>query len=194
MKTAQTILLVIVGLLLFTGGYFTGNSLKKASIPDGYALVRITTIDSLMAIKPIIKDSIIIREKIVYRDRIIKPEPIPATPYNFVSDSLITDSLWLVINDTIQGEIINREIQHKPVIFEKTIEKPVPYYVETVKYKDKPDELMMYYDVKAGGHMKTFITGGEIGIINKKRQKIGFSVLTDFHSQYYVVSFGQRIF
>lgn len=194
MKTAQTILLVIVGLLLFAGGYFTRNHLKKASIPEGYALVRITTIDSLMALKPIVKDSIIIREKIVYRDRIIKPEPIPATPYHFVSDSLITDSLWLVINDTIQGEIINREIQHKPVIFEKTIEKPVPYYIETVKYKDKPDKLMMYYDVKAGGHMKTFITGGEIGIINKRRQKIGFAMLTDFHGQYFVISFGQRIF
>lgn len=194
MKTAQTILLIIIGLLLFVGGYFTGHHFKRSTVPDGYLLVRKTTVDSLSNLKPAVKDSIIYLEKIVYRNRTIKPEPIPATPYHFVSDSLITDSLWLVINDTIQGQIINREIQHKPIIFERTIEKQVPYYVETVKYKDRPERLMLYYDIKAGGHMKTFLTGAEIGFINKKRQKFGFSMLTDFHSQYYVVSFGQRIF
>lgn len=194
MNNAKTILAIIIGLLLFVGGYFTGNHFKRSIVPDGYVLVRITTIDSLNNLTSIVKDSVIFRDKIVYRDRIINPKPIPETPYNFVSDSLINDSLWLVINDTIQGQIINREIEHRPIIFEKIVEKPVPYYVETIKYKDRPDRLMLYYDVKAGGHMKTFITGGEIGFINKRRQKIGFSVLTDFHSQYYVLSFGQRIF
>ena len=194
MKTAQTILLIIIGLLLFVGGYFTGHHFKRSAVPDGYLLVRKTTVDSLANLKPVVKDSIIYLEKIVYRNRIIKPEPIPATPYHFVSDSLVTDSLWLVINDTIQGQIINREIQHKPILFEKTIEKPVPYYVETFQYKDRPERLMLYFDVKAGGHMKTFLTGAEIGYISKNRQKIGFQMLTDFHSQYYLVSFGKRIY
>ena len=194
MNNAKTILLVIIGLLLFIGGYFTGHHLKRSTVPDGYLLVRRTTIDSLSNLKPVVKDSIIYLEKIVYRNRIIKPETIPATPYHFVSDSLITDSLWLVINDTIQGQIVNREIQHKPIIFERTVEKPMHYYVETIQYKDRPERLILYYDIKAGGHMKTFITGAEIGFINKKRQKFGFAMLTDLHSQYFVVSFGQRIY
>jgi hypothetical protein len=194
MKTAQTILLVIIGLLLFTGGYFTGHHFKRFDVPDGYLLVRKTTVDSLNNLKPVVKDTIIYLDKIVYRDRIITPEPIPNTPYSFVSDSLVTDSLWLVINDTIQGSIINREIHYKPTIFEKTIEKPVPYYVETITYKDRPGRLMLYFDIKAGGHMKTFLTGAEIGFISTNRQKIGFQMLTDFHSQYYIVSFGKRIY
>lgn len=194
MKTAQTILLVIISLLLFTGGYFTGHHFKRYNVPDGYFLVRKTTVDSLNNLKPVVKDTIIYKDKIVYRDRIITPGPIPNTPYSFVSDSLINDSLWLVINDTIQGSIINREIHYKHKLFERTIEKPVPYYVETIKYKDRPERLMLYFDVKAGGHMKTFLTGAEIGYISKNRQKIGFQMLTDFHSQYYLVSFGKRIY
>ena len=168
---------IIITLILFAGGFFTGSYFNRKTTAQGPS----TTVT-------VIKDTIIYKDKIVYRNRPI-PEPIPApgTPYNFYSDTLKTDSLDLVINDSIKGELISREIVHTPIIFERLVTN-VEYVTKEVTRLKTP-VLSLYGDVKTGGGEHGFVGAIELGIVNKNRNKIGLSVFKS-NNTYFCISYG----
>ena len=167
MKYAAAIIAI---LFLFAGGYFTGHYFKK--------------VPNIQPPQTILKDTIIYKDKIVYRDRPI-PTPVIGTPYNFYSDTLITDSLSIVINDSIHGHLRYREVINKPIVFQKV--KTEIQYIEKPIYK--PVSLALYGDVKTGGGPAGFVGAIELGIINKNRNKIGVSVFKG-EKTYFCISYG----
>jgi hypothetical protein len=167
---------IIITLILFAGGFFTGSYFNRK---PGKTT---TTTDTLT----VVRDTVIFKDKIVYRDRII-PTPVPGIPFNFYSDTLKTDSLDLVINDSIRGELISRVIEHKPIIFERVVTEVK--YVPTPVIKLKSPTLSVYGDIKTGGGANGFVGAIELGIINKNRNKLGASVFRS-NSTYFCISYG----
>jgi hypothetical protein len=191
MNNIKKILLIIIAILLFVGGYFTGHYFKKNTVPSGYILVRKNTIDSLKNIKPEIKDTIIHKEIVIFTHSDFNYIPIPNTSYSFVSDSLINDSIYIIINDTIEGNIKKREIKYKPIIFSKTITKKEPYFVDNITYKEAKHCVYGFIDIQVGGNVNCFMSGINLGIINKKNNKIAIGIASDFENKYLMFSYGK---
>jgi hypothetical protein len=171
MKYAAAIIAILV---LFAGGFFTGDYFKK--------------VPNIQPPQTILKDTIIYKDKIVYRDR---PIPTPVilpgipTPIYYYSDTLKTDSLDIVINDSIHGQLLSREVINRPIVFQKI--KTEIQYIEKPIYK--PVNLSIYGDVKTGGGPAGFVGAIELGIINKNRNKIGISVFKS-EKTYFCISYG----
>ena len=164
MKYLAAILLIAA---LFIAGWFTGRHFQ--AVPE----IVIQT-----------RDSIIYKPVTVYKDR-----PIPAQkavgPINFYTDTLRTDSIDIIITDSIRGDLVSRKIEHRPIVFQR--------YISEIQYKPtptKPRVLSVYGDIKAGLG-SGFMAGFEVGII-RKRTKIGIGIMR-FDKNYYCVSYGYII-
>src|SRR5690554_619137 len=124
MNTVEKILLVLFAALMLLCGYFIGE--RFAPRPPAKVV-------QLPAPPPVVvvKDSVIYRDTVIYRTR---PVPVPVAPDLVAySDSIINDSTHVVINDTIRGELVSREVEVRPVVVVRTetITQDVPYMVES---------------------------------------------------------------
>src|SRR5690554_1430991 len=124
MNTIEKILLVLFAALMLLCGYFIGERFDPRA-PD--------KVVQLPAPPPVVvvKDSVIYRDTVIYRTRPV-PAPVPDTPALVAySDSIINDSTHVVINDTLRGELVSREVQVRPVVIVRTetITQDVPYMV-----------------------------------------------------------------
>ena len=125
MNTVEKILLVLFAALMLLCGYFIGERFAPR-LPD--------KVVQLPAPPPVVvvKDTVIYRDTVVYRTRPV-PVLVPQAPdLRAYSDSIINDSAHVVINDTIKGELISREVQVRPVVVVRTetITQEAPYMVE----------------------------------------------------------------
>lgn len=125
MNTVEKILLALFAVLMLTFGYLIGE--RFAPRPPAKVV-------ELPAPPPvvIVKDTVIYRDTIIYRTRPV-PVPVPQVPDLVAySDSIINDSTYVVINDTIKGELVSREVHIRPVVVVRTetITQEVPYIVE----------------------------------------------------------------
>ena len=125
MNAVEKILLALFALLMLTFGYLIGERFaprppaKVVQLPAPPAQV-------------IVKDTVIYRDTIIYRTRPV-PVPVPQVPDLVAySDSIINDSTHVVINDTIRGELVSREVKVRPIVVVRTetITQDVPYMVE----------------------------------------------------------------
>src|SRR5690554_5932340 len=125
MNTIEKILLSLFAALMLLCGYLIGERFaprppaKVVQLPAPPAEV-------------VIKDTVIYRDTVIYCTRPV-PVPVPDTPELVAySDSIINDSTHVVINDTIRGELVSREVQVRPVVVVRTetITQDVPYMVE----------------------------------------------------------------
>jgi hypothetical protein len=127
MNTVEKILLALFAILMITVGYIIGE--RFAPRPPAKVV-------QLPAPPPVViyRDTVIYYRDtaVVYRTRPI-PVPVPEVS-NLVaySDSIINDSTHIVINDTIRGELVSREVKVRPVVVVRTetITQEVPYMVE----------------------------------------------------------------
>jgi len=125
MNTIEKILLSLFAALMLLCGYFIGE--RFAPRPPAEVV-------QLPAPPPVVvvKDSVIYRDTVIYRTRPV-PVPVPQVPDLMAySDSIINDSTHVVINDTIRGELVSREVEVRPVVIVRTetITQDVPYMVE----------------------------------------------------------------
>ena len=125
MNTVEKILLSLFAALMLLCGYFIGE--RFAPRPPAKVV-------QLPAPPPVVvvKDTVIYRDTVISRTRPV-PVPVPDTPELVAySDSIINDSAHVVINDTIRGELVSREVQVRPVVIVRTetITQDVPYMVE----------------------------------------------------------------
>lgn len=191
MKTIQNIIIGLAALLILVGGYFIGQRFAKPEFPQGTTLVSTAMLDSLKNLKPkiIVKDSIVWKDTTIYKT-IPKPVPITAE-INAYSDSIVNDSTWIVINDTIKGELLNREVQTKSMV--KYTEKSVPYpvLIDNPVYLTSKPKTQFYGKVDMVGNKNTFLSGFELGIITKQNYSIGGGIITDFgNNKYGKISLG----
>ena len=193
MKTIKTILTAIIALLILVFGFLIGERVSNYRIPPGKVLVAKSFLDSINNLKPdtIIIDSVIYEDRIVYRDREI-PVPVEVEPgLNFYSDSIIDDTTYLVINDIIRGELVNREIELKRAVILREINTPYPVIVEReIEVYSPPWSL--YGNVITGGNQHRFMTGVGFGFINRSNTIIGGQILTDFDKNYFSVTIGRK--
>ncbi len=184
---------IVVGLLITALIYiiFLLN-FKKESISVGKVLINKSELDSMKnvsaRIDTVTKDSIVYLDKIVFKDHSI---PYPA--YNrgniaFYSDSLINDTINLIINDTIEGKLRNRVIQYRPRERVKTIEvtKYIPKVV-TVQNEIEVKRAMLYGGLEIGGNRDTFIPGVEVGVITKSNNIYSLQYQTNFSKSFFSV-------
>ena len=125
MNAVEKILLALFAALMLICGYLIGE--RFAPRPPA-------KIVELPAPPPevIVKDTVIFRDTVIYRTRPV-PVPVPQAPnLQAYSDSIINDTTYVVINDTIRGELVSREVQVRPVVVVRTevITQEVPYMVE----------------------------------------------------------------
>lgn len=125
MNTVEKILLALFAVLMLTFGYLIGE--RFAPRPPAKVV-------QLPAPPPvvIVKDTVIYRDTIIYRTRPV-PVPVPQVPELVAySDSIINDSTYVVINDTIKGGLVSREVHIRPVVVVRTetVTQEVPYMVE----------------------------------------------------------------
>lgn len=127
MNTVEKILLALFALLMLTFGYLIGECF--APRPPAKVV-------QLPAPPPVViyRDTVIYYRDtaVVYRTRPV-PVPVPEVPELVAySDSIINDSTHIVINDTIRGELVSREVEVRPivVVHTETITQEVPYLVE----------------------------------------------------------------
>lgn len=184
---------IVVGLLIIVLIYIILLlSFNKKSIPAGKVLINKSELDSMKnvsaRIDTVTKDSIVYLEKIVFKDRSI-PYPV----YNrgdiaFYSDSLINDTISLIINDTIEGKLRNRVIQYRPRERVKTIEvtKYIPKIV-TVQNEIEVKRAMLYGGLEIGGNRDTFIPGVEVGVITKSNNIYSLQYQTNFSKSFFSV-------
>lgn len=125
MNTVEKILLALFAALMLLCGYFIGERFaprppaKVVQLPAPPAEV-------------VVKDTVIYRDTVVYRTRPV-PVPVPeASELVAYSDSIVNDSTHVIINDTIRGELVSREVQVRPVVVVRTeiITQDVPYMVQ----------------------------------------------------------------
>ncbi len=151
MNTVEKILLALFAILMITIGYIIGE--RFAPRPPAKVV-------QLPAPPPVViyRDTVIYHDTVIYRTRPI-PVPVPEVS-NLVaySDSIINDSVHVVINDTIRGELISREVQVQPVVVVRTetITQDVPYMVEN------PPVLPLSLSVGAIGGKEIF--GAQIAL------------------------------
>ena len=125
MNAVEKILLALFALLMLICGYIIGE--RFAPRPPAKVV-------QLPAPPPevVLKDTIIYRDTVIYRTRPV-PVPVPQAPdLQAYSDSIINDTTYVVINDTIRGELVSREVQVRPVVVVRTetVTQEVPYMVE----------------------------------------------------------------
>ena len=125
MNTVEKILLALFAALMLLCGYLIGE--RFAPRPPAEVV-------QLPAPPPVVvvKDTAIYRDTVIYRTRPV-PVPVPQVPDLMAySDSIINDSTHVVINDTIRGELVSREVEVRPVVVvhTETITQDVPYMVE----------------------------------------------------------------
>lgn len=193
-KKLNIFAIIIVMTLLVGFGYWLATQITDYQPPEGYTLISVSEIDSLNNLKPdtVVRDSLVFEEKIVYKDREI-PTPVPVTPdINFYSDSLINDTTHLIINDTIRGSLLSRNIELKRAIKYRTINIPYPKFIETTKFIERPNPWSLYGGVILSGTKNKFIPGIEMGYISKKNIKIGAQLSTDFNNKYIGVAIGKK--
>lgn len=127
MNTVEKILLALFALLMLTFGYIIGErfaprpAAKVVQLPAPPPVV-------------IVKDTVVYRDTVIYRTR---PVPVPVSEVPSLvaySDSIINDSTHVVINDTIRGELVSREVKVRPIVVMRTetITQEVPYLVENM--------------------------------------------------------------
>ena len=193
-KKLNIFAIVIVMTLLVGFGYWLATKTVDYQPPEGYTLIAQSEMDSLNNLKPdtVVQDSLVFKEKIVYKDREV-PKPIPVTPeINFYSDSLIDDSTHLIINDTVRGSILSRNIELKRAIKYRTIKQPYPQFIETTKFVERPKPWSLYGGGVLSGTKNKFIPGIELGYISRKNVKIGAQLSTDFENKYISVTIGKK--
>lgn len=193
-KKLNTFATIIVMTLLVGLGYWLATKIVDYEPPEGYTLIAKSEMDSLNNLEPdtVVQDSLVFKEKIVYKDREV-PKPKPISPdTNFYSDSIVDDSTHLVINDTVRGSIISRNIELKRAIKYRTIKEPYPQFIETTKFVERPDPWSLYGGVVLSGTKDKFIPGIEMGYISRKNVKIGAQLSTDFDNKYISVTIGKK--
>ncbi len=161
---------------------------KPTTPSQGMVIVPTVIWDSIQALanRP---DSIDIRDTTIYRDNVVyrtKPTPHPVEkdtlddvlPLVVYSDSLINDSTWVVINDIMVGELIDRQVEARPIYRErvKTVLRYVPKLVEApVEVK----RTQVLGSIVVGGDAVSFQFGPSIDIVNKKGMVYGVQYLTN---------------
>jgi hypothetical protein len=125
MNTVEKILLALFAILMITIGYIIGE--RFAPRPPAKVV-------QLPAPPPVViyRDTAIYRDTVIYRTRPV-PVPVPQVPGLVAySDSIINDSTHVIINDTIRGELVSREVKVRPIVVVRTetITQEVPYMVE----------------------------------------------------------------
>ncbi len=125
MNTVEKILLALFAILMITVGYLIGERFAPRPEPK---LVQLPAPPPVV----IVKDTVIYRDTIIYRTRpvpILVPSNAELVAYN---DSIINDSVYVVISDTIRGELVSREVKVRPIVVVRTetITQEVPYMVE----------------------------------------------------------------
>ena len=194
MKTIHWIIALILTGIIFLSGFFVGERITQFTVPSGKELVDRSFLDSLYNLKPdtVVRDSFIIEERIqVIEKPYLVPYPVEGeVGVYFYSDTTSTDSLWLVINDTIQGHIRHRDIQYKQAIKYTEISVPYPVIVE----REIPALPMqsIYIGPQAMGNANMFAPGFEIGYETRSNFSVAGGFLHDGSRRYYTLRGGWR--
>lgn len=183
--------LLFVGLAL---GFLVGE--RKYKIPADMEIVPIAFLDSIRNLKPdtIWRDSIVWKDTTVYKYRPI-PVAVPTEDPDivFYSDSIVNDSTFLVINDKIKGQLMERSVLLSRAVTYRYISTPYPVIFDRPVITPSSPSLIGYGDILFGGNQSTFQLGGEVGMIDTSNTKLGFQIATNFDDTFYFVKLGKAI-
>jgi hypothetical protein len=173
-------------------GMFFGYKMpekKEYLIPDGFSLIFQADLDSINNITPdtIVKDSIILKERIIYEDRFIKSE-IAKNGNKVYRDSIVNDSTFLIITDTIDGTLLSRKIEFMRALRYRELRVPFPQFITSTKHVIDKRNFSLYIGGTILGNKNCFMAGGEGGFITSRNIQFGAILVTDMSNKYIGVS------
>lgn len=162
---------------------------KEYLTPDGFALISQHELDSINNMTPdtIVKDSIILKERIVYEDRFIKSE-ITRNGNKVYRDSIVNDSTFLIITDTIDGTLLSRKIEFMRALRYRELRVPFPQFITNTKHIVDKRKFSLYIGGTMLGNKNCFMAGGEGGFITSRNIQFGAILMTDMRNGYIGVS------
>jgi len=152
-------------------------------IPVGQVLVAQSMLDSIqgLANKPpeiIVKDSIIHAKPIILHDTLPVPVYIDSTGLRGYVNKIKTDSADVTVYDIVRGELIDQQIEVKPIVFKRDsiIKVFIPQLVEVPVEVRK---TAISGGGIIGGDAGSFKFGPWLDVTTKKNMVYGVQYLTD---------------
>jgi len=203
MKTNVTnIGLIILALIIIIYIIFLNECKRPAPCPPpGKILIAQSTWDSLKNQKPKV-------DTLWIHDTLIIPNPQPPLPQpkpdtsggqkiNTYQDSLVRKDINVWITYDIQGKLLARNWQYKPIVKEITKEVFVPIEVPIEKpYPVETAANHMYFEIMYGTEFKNFwaLPGLGLNFASKKDFEIGYMFQRTQEAYYHSIKLGVRIF